>query len=84
MSKEDWDCNPGSLGAYLMEVRATVGAETGYLYQVSWDAQTESYAKLLTDHEWDGVTGKPEHNSDTKGDMVEWVLAFFNLVFSSC
>lgn len=76
MFKEDWDCNPGSLGAYLMDVRVTIGAETGYLYHASWNVQIDNYAKLLTDYEWEGCTGNPEINSETKGDMIEWVLAF--------
>lgn len=77
---EVWDSNPGSLGAYLNERRATIGAEVGYLYQVGWDAGNETYAKLLTEDEWNGCTGNPDMDFETKGDLVEWVVSFANIV----
>lgn len=62
-----------------MEIRATAGTATGFLCQVSWDAQNRSYARLLTEHDWEGCTGNPELNVETKGDLAEWALAFSSL-----
>lgn len=81
MFREDWKCKPGSLGAYLMETRATLGTQTGYLYQVSWDAQNENCAKLLTEDQWGGCTRNPGLNPETKGDLIEWVLVFTSIGF---
>lgn len=39
--REDWDSKPGRLGAFWVDIRAMIAADTGHLYQVSWDAQNE-------------------------------------------
>lgn len=73
--EDDWECNLGSLGAYVHEIRVTIGAETGRLYQVSWGAGNETYSKILTGHDWGRTIGNPDLNFETKGDLVEWVLS---------
>lgn len=68
--RDDWSRDVGSVGAYMPEVKVQVASETGYLYRIASDVGNWTYAHIIDDHQWAGITGNPDLNDETKRDLL--------------